>query len=72
MPVNLNRMIKLAEMLSKNIPFLRVDLYEVNGKIYFGELTFYPASGFGKFKPEDCDRKLGDLIDLSQVKRNEK
>lgn len=72
MPINLNSMIKLAENLSKNIPFLRVDFYEMNSKIYFGELTFYPASGFGKFEPEEWDRKLGDLIDLSLVDKNEK
>lgn len=62
MPINLKKMIKLAETLSKNIPFLRVDFYEINGDIYFGELTFFPASGFGKFVPEDWDEKLGDYI----------
>lgn len=58
-PSNIYKMIELAENLSKNIPFLRVDFYNLNGKIYFGELTFFPASGFGKFIPEDWDEKIG-------------
>ena len=53
MPVNLNNMITIAEKLSGGFKFLRVDLYNVKGKIYFGELTFYPASGMGAFVPED-------------------
>lgn len=65
LPKNLNKMIGLAERLSKNFAFLRVDFYEVNNKIYFGELTFYPASGFGKFEPEEYDRILGDMLKLN-------
>lgn len=38
-------MLEIAKVLSKDIPFLRVDLYEINGKIYFGELTFTPCAG---------------------------
>ncbi len=71
-PKNLDLMIELANKLSKGIPFIRVDFYEINGKVYFGELTFYPASGFAKFEPEEWDKKLGDLIDLSLVKKDEK
>ena len=67
-PRNLEKMIDLAEKLSKGIPFLRVDFYEVAGKIYFGELTFFPASGMEAFEPESWDLKLGERIDLSQVK----
>lgn len=72
LPVNLKKMINLAEKLSQKITFLRVDFYEINGNIYFGELTFYPASGFGKLEPEEWDLKLGNLIDLSLVNKNEK
>lgn len=72
MPINLNEMIKLAEKLSKNIAFLRVDFYEIDNKIYFGELTFFPASGFGKFTDKKWDYKLGEMIDLNGVKENEK
>lgn len=63
-PSNIDAMIQLAEKLSKKYPFMRVDLYDVEGKIYFGELTFYPASGFGSFIPEEWDFKLGELLKL--------
>lgn len=72
MPKKLDKMLVLAEKLSKNIPFLRVDFYEINDKVYFGELTFYPASGFGRFIPEEWDKKIGELIDLSLVNKDEK
>lgn len=65
MPNNLSEMISLAEMLSTNYKFLRVDLYNVNGKIYFGEFTFYPAAGMGAFIPEEWDWKLGNMLVLS-------
>ena len=64
LPENLAEMVSLAENLSKGFPFLRVDFYNVNGHIYFGELTFYPASGFGKFIPEEWDLLLGDWLTL--------
>ena len=66
-PKNYSKMIELAKILSKDIPFLRVDFYEVNKKIYFGELTFSPCGGFMKFYPSDWDEKLGDMLDLSKV-----
>lgn len=71
-PLNYNLMIELAERLSQNTTFLRVDFYEVNGKTYFGELTFFPGSGFEEFSPKEWDRKLGELIDLSLLKSSEK
>ena len=67
-PKNFDKMIKFAEMLSKDIPHVRVDFYEVNDKLYFGELTFYHWSGLVPFNPEEWDYKLGDMIDLSKVK----
>ena len=71
-PHNFEKMIEFSKKLSSKISFLRVDFYEINGNLYFGELTFYPASGFGKFEPEEWDLKLGNLIDLSLVSKNEK
>ena len=62
MPENLNEMISLAEQLSDGFKFLRVDLYNIKGKIYFGELTFYPAAGMLPFVPEEWDEKLGSLF----------
>lgn len=44
--------------------FLRVDFYNVNGKIYFGELTFYPASGLGKWTNKEADVKIGKYLEL--------
>ena len=64
LPDNLKEMVKLAEQLSKEEPFLRVDLYNVRGKIYFGELTFYPASGMGKWTSKETDRILGIYLNL--------
>lgn len=63
-PKNLNKMIELAEKLSKNIPFIRVDFYEINNQVYFGELTFYPTSGFGEINPIEWDYKLGEYLEL--------
>ncbi len=64
LPANMDKMISLAEELSQGIPFLRADFYDVNGQIYFGELTFYPASGFGAFTIDAWDTKLGKWIEL--------
>lgn len=61
-PLNYDKMIELAEILSRDIPFVRVDFYEASGRIYFGELTFYPGSGLEEFKPQEWDYKLGNLI----------
>lgn len=66
-PANLKKMIELSNILSKELPFLRVDFYEVQGKVLFGELTFFPAMGWGKFSPNEFDAKLGELLDLTNV-----
>ncbi|TCP98403.1 ATP-grasp fold amidoligase family protein [Serpentinicella alkaliphila] len=63
-PENLDRMIALARTLSKGMKFVRVDFYEVNGKVLFGELTFYPGSGFEYFTPSSYDYLLGSYISL--------
>lgn len=63
-PKNLEKMVELAEILSKNIPFVRVDFYEVEGNIYFGELTFYPGGGLEEFSPESYDYLLGSWINV--------
>lgn len=65
-PSNYDKMIYYAERLSKNIPFVRVDFYEVEKKLFFGEITFYPASGFEKFDPEHYDLFLGNQMNLSK------
>ena len=65
-PKNFTDMIRFAEKLSKGIPFLRVDFYEVNEKLYFGELTFYPGSGFEEFTPDSYDYLFGEWLELPQ------
>lgn len=69
-PEGMDRMFEIAADLSKGFPFVRVDLYNVNGKIYFGELTFYPASGFDYNRLPEADAYFGGKIDLS-IARNE-
>ena len=64
-PLNYDEMVELAEKLSKDIPFVRVDFYSIKGKIYFGEMTFYPGSGLEEFTPQEWDKKLGDWLELS-------
>ena len=61
-PVCLAEMIDICRKLSINVPFIRVDLYIINSQVYFGELTFFPASGFGMLSPVEWNRKLGDLL----------
>ena len=67
-PKEFEKMKKFASLLSAKIPHLRVDFYEVGGKIYFGELTFYTCSGFLPFVDEKWDKKMGDFFDFSNLK----
>ena len=63
-PEKLQEMIKYAAILSEGFPFVRVDFYEVQGQVYFGELTFFHGGGCGWFKPESVDLELGEKIIL--------
>ena len=63
-PDTFMKMIELSKKLSQGFPHIRVDLYEVEGKIYVGEFTFYTSSGFVPFKPSKWDRIMGEWIDL--------
>lgn len=63
-PSKLGEMLDIAKKLAKDIVFVRVDLYYTQDKIYFGELTFFPASGMGRFTPDKYDKILGDMIKL--------
>jgi hypothetical protein len=65
-PNSFDLMIKLAETLAKDIPFVRVDFYEVGGKPFFGELTLYPGDGFEAFQPVEWDYKLGEWLKLPE------
>ncbi|PKM44126.1 MAG: glycosyl transferase [Firmicutes bacterium HGW-Firmicutes-8] len=63
-PKNFTQMVKFAEILSTGIPFVRVDFYETNGQLYFGEITFYPGSGYEEFTPASYDKLLGSWLEL--------
>ncbi|MBE6570786.1 MAG: glycosyl transferase [Ruminococcaceae bacterium] len=67
-PKNYDTMLEYCRVLSKDIPFLRVDFYEINEKLYFGELTFFPGSGFTKFDPDEWDEKIGEWLILPEQK----
>lgn len=63
-PLNYEKMVDLAEKISTPLKFSRVDFYEINGKIYFGEITFFPGNGMEEFSPETWDKKIGDWLNL--------
>lgn len=64
-PDHFDEMKQIASRLSKGFPSIRVDLYEVNGKVYFGELTFTHWGGFTPFEPQEWDFIFGSWIHLS-------
>ena len=66
-PLNFDKMVEIAEMLSAGYPHLRVDMYNIEGNIIFGEFTFYHGSGVYKFYPEYWDMKFGEFIDLNGI-----
>ena len=67
-PSNYNKMLEVASKLCEDFPAVRVDLYNINGNIYFGELTFFPWSGYVQYNPDSFDFEMGDKFILP--KRN--
>ena len=67
-PANFEKMVEIAKKLSAPFPHVRVDLYNLEGRIVFGEMTFYSAGGFVKIDAEDMNRTVGGWIDLSKYK----
>ena len=67
LPKHFEEMKKLAEELSVGIPQVRTDFYQIDNKVFFGELTFFDSSGLAKFSPESWDEKLGELIVLPPI-----
>lgn len=63
-PEKIDEMIDVAKKLSQGIPFVRIDLYQINKRVYFSEMTFFSDAGFAKFEPEEWDYKLGQMINL--------
>ena len=62
-------MVDLAAKLAKPFPEVRVDLYNINGKIYFGELTFTSLGGIMNYFTQECLYEMGKLVDLSNVRK---
>lgn len=67
-PTRYEDMVSLAEILTRDIPFGRVDFYQVKERIYFGEITLYPGSGLEKFTPESYDSYVGKWLNLETMK----
>lgn len=67
-PENFEKMVEIAKILSAPFPFCRVDLYNVDGQIYFGEITFYHGGGCNAIEPEEWDLKMGNWIDINSPK----
>ncbi len=65
-PEQLEQMLEFSKILSKDIPFVRTDFYVIEGKIYFGEITFFPASGMAEFEPPVWDAKFGSWLELPE------
>ena len=65
-PEKLSEMLAYAEILSSDFPFARTDFYCIDGKIYFGEITFFPWSGYMRFTPDSFDYDLGALFELPE------
>lgn len=65
-PEQLEQMLEFSGILSEGIPFVRTDFYVIEGKVYFGEITFFPASGMAGFDPPEWDKTIGDWLTLPQ------
>ena len=63
-PEQLQEMLEFSKILSKDIPFVRTDFYVIEGKVYFGEITFFPASGMAAFDPPEWDEIIGNWLTL--------
>lgn len=66
-PDGIEKMFEIAELLGKNTVYSRIDLYNVDGTIYFGEITFFPASGFDKGRLPEIDLMFGQMLDLTKI-----
>ena len=68
-PAAFEEMKKLAEALSRDLPHARIDFYQADGRVYFGEITFYPAGGSEPFDPPEWDARIGGWLDLEPVRQ---
>lgn len=68
-PSQFKKMWDAARILSKGTAFSRIDFYQVQDHVYFGEITFYPTTGMGGFSPVEYDTILGGYINLDSIKK---
>ena len=68
-PQEFEKMKEIATILSKGIPHVRIDLYDILGRIYVGEMTFYHNGGFGPVSPDEWNYKLGQMITLPTIEK---
>ena len=66
-PDTYEEMIRIAETLAKPFPYVRIDFYDIEGKLYVGEMTFYSGGGFSKIYPTEWDLKLGEQLDITEA-----
>lgn len=64
---NYNKMIEISKQLAKDFPFVRVDFYDTEDKLFVGEMTFTPTGAFAKYTPTEWDYKFGEMLDLSKI-----
>ena len=72
MPKNLDEMLRVGKILARDFPFVRVDFYETDEGIYLGEMTFYSGGGTLSFEPKEWDRKMGEKINIEEIKKRGK
>ena len=67
LPENIQEMVEASEKLAEGFPFARIDWYNIDGKITFGEITFYPRSGYVRYTPDSFDFDLGKFLELISI-----
>ena len=67
-PDNFDEMLEIAEKLAEPFPFVRVDFYSLNGRLYVGEMTFHPGCGWEEFYPQEWNEKIGEMLILPEEK----
>ena len=67
MPEEYPEIVRIAEVLAKPFPYVRVDFYDIDGRLYVGEMTFYSGGGFSRLRPREWDHILGEELDISEA-----
>jgi hypothetical protein len=71
-PVLFDKMVALAEILADRFPYVRIDFYQIENKIVFGEITFYPGDGKYEFFPDEYNKIIGDQLQLPKLENGQK